>query len=67
MEKHKVGVIEEVLRKLIRGGLNGVRVFHTLYHCRVAPLVELARPMWKYDGPSDPDRASSEELSNDEV
>ena len=25
------GVIEEELRKLVRGGLDGVRVFHTLY------------------------------------
>ena len=66
-EKKKVEVIEEELRKLVRRGLDGVRVFHTLYHRRVAPLVERARPMWKYDGPSDPDHASSKELSNDEV
>ena len=51
----------------MRRGLDGVRVFHTLYCRRVAPLAERAWPMWKYGGPSDPDRASSEELPNDEV
>ena len=51
----------------MRHGLDGVRVFHTLYKCWVAPLAERTWPMWKYDGPLDPDRASSEELPNDEV
>ena len=49
------------------GGLDGVRVFHTLYHRQVAPLVERTQPMWKYNGPMDPDHASSEELPDDEV
>ena len=44
-EKHKVGVIEEELWKLVKRGLNGVRVFHTLYHRRVTPLAERTRPM----------------------
>jgi len=39
-EKHKVGVIEEELRKLVKRGLNRVRVFHTLYHCWVTLLAE---------------------------
>ena len=60
-------IIEAELQKLVRRGLDGVRVFHTLYRRRVAPLVERARPMWRYDGPSDLDRASSEELPDDEV
>jgi len=51
----------------VRLGLDGVRVFHTLYRRRVAPLAERARLMWKYGGPTDPDRASPEELPNDEV
>ena len=59
--------IKEELRKLMRRGLDGERVFHTLYRHRVAPLAERARLMWRYDGPSDLDRASLEELSNDEV
>ena len=66
-EKHKVGVIEEELRKLVKRGLDGVWVFHTLYRSRVAPLAERTQPMWKYSGPSDLDRASPEELSDDEV
>ena len=60
-------IIEAELQKLVRHGLDGVRVFHTLYRRRVALLAERARPMWRYGGPSDPDRASLEELPNDEV
>ena len=59
--------IEEELRKLVRGGLDRVRVFHTLYRRRVAPLVERTHPMWTYGGRSDPDRASPEELPDDEI
>ena len=66
-EKHKVGVIEEELWKLIKRGLDGVQVFHTLFHHRVAPLAERTRPMWKYNDPTDPDRTLLEELPNDEV
>ena len=51
----------------MRCGLDGVRVFHTLYRHRVAPLAERTRPMWMYSGPTDPDRALPEELLNDEV
>ena len=51
----------------MRRDLDGVRVFHTLYRRWVARLVERVRQMWRYGGPSDPDRASSEELPNDEV
>ena len=66
-EKKKVEIIEEELQKLMRCGLDEVRVFHTLYHRWVAPLAERARPMWRYGGLLDPDRASPEELPNDEV
>ena len=59
--------IEAELQKLVRRGLDGVRVFHTLFRHRVAPLAERMHPMWKYSGPTDPDRASPEELPNDEV
>jgi len=62
-----VEIIEEELQKLMRRDLDGLWVFHTLYRRRVAPLVERARPMWRYGGPSDPDRASPEELPDDEV
>ena len=50
LERHKVEVIEEELRKLVKRGLDGVWVFHTLYRSRVAPLAERTQPMWKYDG-----------------
>ena len=66
-QKHKVGVIEEELRKLIRGSLDGVWVFHTLYRHQVAPLVERTHSMWMYGDWSDPDRASPEELPGDEI
>ena len=62
-----MGVIEEELRKLVRGGLDGVRVFHTLYRHRVAPLAERTHPMWTYGGQSDLDRGSLEELPDDEI
>ena len=51
----------------MRRGLDGVRVFHTFFRHRVAPLVERTWPMWKYNGPTDPNRAFPEELPNDEV
>ena len=51
----------------MRRSLDGVRVFHTLYRHRVAPLVERTQPMWKYSGQSDSDRASLEELLDDKV
>ena len=42
-------------------------MFHTLFRRRVAPLAERTQPMWKYNGPTNPDHVSSEELPNDEV
>jgi len=47
--------------------LDGIQVFHTIFYCRVAPLVEQTWPMWMYNGPMDPDRTSLEELPKDEV
>ena len=44
-----------------------MRVFHTLYRRRVAPLAERTHPMWEYGGRSDPDRASPDELPDDEI
>ena len=60
-------VIEEELRKLVRSGLDGVQMFHTLFRRWVAPLVERTWSMWMYGGRSDPDRASPEDLPDDEV
>ena len=66
-EKHKVGVNEAELWNLVKSSLNRVRVFHTLYRHWVMPLAERVRPMWMYDGLSDPDRTSSEDLPDNEV
>ena len=66
-QKKKVEIIEAELQKLVRCGLDGMRVFHTLFRHRVAPLAERTRSMWKYNGPMDPDPMLPEELSNDEV
>ena len=66
-KRHKVEVIKEELWKLIRLGLDGVWVFHTLFRRRVAPLAERTRPMRMYGGRSDLDRVSPEDLPDDEV
>ena len=63
----KVEIIEEELQKLMRHGLDGIRVFHTLYRRRVVLLAERSRPIWRYGVPSDPARVSPEELTDDEV
>ena len=60
-------IIKEELRKIVWRSLDGVRVFHTLYHRRVAPLVERTHPMWLYSVPSDPDHASTKDLPDNEV
>ena len=60
-------IIEAELQKLMRRGLDGVQVFHTLFHRWVALLAERMQPMWKYGSPTDPNRTLLEELPNDEV
>ena len=42
-------------------------MFHTFFCRQVTPLAERTQPMWMYNGPVDPNRASPEELPNDEV
>ena len=66
-QNKKLEFIRVELQKLVRHGLNGVRVFHTFFRHWVTPLVERTWPMWMYTGPMDPDRMSPEELANDEV
>ena len=51
----------------MRNGLNGLRVFHTFFYRQVDLLRERTWLMWEYSDPTDPDRASPEELSKDEV
>ena len=66
-QKKKVEIIEAELQKLVRHGLNGVWMFHTLFRRRVAPLAEKTQPMWNHNGPTNPDRVLPKELPNDEV
>ena len=54
-------------QRIMQHGLDGLRVFHTFFRHRVAPLAERRRPMWEYSGPMDPDRALPKELPKDEV
>ena len=60
-------VIEAKLQKLVQHGLNGLWVFHTFFHHRVAPLAERRQPMWVYYGPTDPNRMSPKEFVKDKV
>ena len=63
----KVEIIEEELQKLVRRGLDGVRVFHTFFRHWVTPLAKRTRSMWMYTGPMDPNRVSPKELAMDKV
>jgi len=65
--QNKLEVIGAELQKLVRQGLDGLRVFHTFFRYWVTPLVERMRPMWMYTGLIDPDLASSEELAKDKI
>ena len=60
-------VIEAELQKLVQQGLDGLQVFHTFFHRRVALLAERTQPMWEYSSPMDLDRTLLEDLSKDEV
>ena len=51
----------------MQNGFDGLWVFHTFFHHRVALLGERTWSMWEYSGPMDPNHASLEELSKDEV
>jgi len=66
-QNNKLGIIEVEPQKILQHSLDRVRVFYTLFHHRVAPLVERTRPMWLYSGPTDPDCMSPVELAKDEV
>ena len=55
------------LQGLVEHGIGGLWVFHTFFRHRVTLLAERTRPMWEYFGPMDPNHASLEELSKDEV
>ena len=55
------------LQKLVQHDLDGLWVFHTFFHHRVAPLAERRQPMWAYSGPMDLNCTSPEELTKDKV
>ncbi|RLN39003.1 hypothetical protein C2845_PM01G11200 [Panicum miliaceum] len=68
LEKFLARDIREVIRKRVVGaGLNGATLFFTMRERRVMSLVEQRMPLWLYSGPSDPDRAFTEELQEDDV
>jgi hypothetical protein len=57
-----------VLRKrVMKEGLDGVRLFDTIYYHRVIPLAIRMTKMWEYTGITDPDRVSTVAVTNDEV
>ena len=65
--QNKLEIIKMELQRLMRHGLDGLRVFHTFFRRWVAPLAERTRPMWEYSSPVDPNHMLLEELSKDEV
>ena len=65
--QNKLEIIGVELQKLLHHGLDGVRVFHTFFHHRVAPLAERTWSMWLYSGPTDLDCVSPMELAKDKV
>jgi len=60
--QNKLEIIKTELRRLVRHGLDGLRVSNTFFRCRVSPFVERTRPMWEYSVPVDTDRVSPEKL-----
>lgn len=66
-KKQRVAFIEKALKKLITGGLDGVRLFSTFFSHLVVSLVVRTTKMWECAGPADPDRVSLEVVSDDEV
>ncbi|RLN07939.1 hypothetical protein C2845_PM11G04950 [Panicum miliaceum] len=67
-EKALVKALEGIIwNHVVKEGLNGMRLFHTMRERRVTPLAKRKRLMWLYFGPSDPDRLFAEELPEDEV
>ena len=65
--ENKLEIVKTELWRLVRHGLDRLRVFHTFFRRWVAPLAERTRLKWEYSNPMDPDRASPEELPKDEV
>ena len=48
-KKNSVGMIEEVLKGLVARGLDGARVFATIFLCKVRVLSARRGKMWDYE------------------
>jgi hypothetical protein len=58
-EKEHVGVLKTALWKhVVEEGLDGVRLFGTVFARWVVPLAVRSTKMWEYTGPADSDRVS---------
>jgi hypothetical protein len=63
-----VGVLEKALRdRIMKKGLNGVRLFGTIHYRRIIPLAVRMTKMWEHTGITDPDGVSTAVVPNDEV
>ncbi|XP_025823645.1 uncharacterized protein LOC112899405 [Panicum hallii] len=67
-EKECVEIIEKTLwKRITEDGLNGVRLFGTMFSHRVVPLAVRLTKMWEYTGLTDPDRVSMTAVPDDKV
>ena len=66
-DRHKLDLALSVIKKLQDGGLTGVHLLRTFFARRLHPLRVRRHRMSRYLGPSDPDRPSIQELSDDQV
>ncbi|RLM74422.1 hypothetical protein C2845_PM15G03530 [Panicum miliaceum] len=67
-EKTLVAAIKDVIRgRMVKAGLNGATLFFSMRERLVMPLAERRKSLWLYSGPSDPDRAFTEALPEDDV
>jgi hypothetical protein len=56
-----------VWKRVVEEGLDGVRLFGTLFARRVVHLAVRTTKMWEYTSPADPDRVSPVLVSNENV
>jgi hypothetical protein len=61
--KGEVEPLLMTLETLKEQGLTCARLVYVVMHCRIQPLMDHWRPMYKYSGVNDPDRHSSEPLA----
>jgi hypothetical protein len=66
-EEERVGFIEAKLKDHVAEGLDGVRLFSTIFSRRVIPLANRMTKMWKYSGHTDPNQVSPKAASHDEI